>query len=139
VPLGSTTDIEYELALGEPDDGLETAGEQALLALEARFSGVREAAREIVEPPSLSRRAGAALRGVDRSPRLRQSARRAKHGRGAPARRSSSRLYAGAQAHPVAAVATVAISIIVVVHFLAYITVELVCLAALKEYGMRRR
>ena len=54
-------DIEYELALGEPDDRLENAGEQALALLEDRFRGVRDAAREIEEPPSLSRRAGDAL------------------------------------------------------------------------------
>ena len=57
-------EIEYELALGEPDERLEAAGEQALTLLENRFPGVRNAAREIVEPPNLSRRANDALHGI---------------------------------------------------------------------------
>ena len=57
-------DIEYELALGEPDPRLETAGEQALAHLEGRFPGVREAARQVEKPPNVSRRASNALHGA---------------------------------------------------------------------------
>ena len=70
-------EIEYELALGEPDDHLERAGEQALALLEDRFPGVRDAAREIEEPPSLSRRASDALHGIGQTtPRSRPPTRR---------------------------------------------------------------
>jgi hypothetical protein len=61
--------IEYELALGEPEAHLERAGEQALALLEARFPGVRDAARAVEEPPSLSRRASKALYGICPTPR----------------------------------------------------------------------
>ena len=131
-------EIEYELALGEPDDRLENAGEQALALLEDRFPGVRDAAREIEEPPSLSRRAGDALHGVRRqSPRPRPPARNRGHHRRTPARRSWSRLYANAHAHPLPTVATVALSIIVIVHFWAYIALGMIALGALKAYVPR--
>lgn len=133
-------EIEYELALGEPDDRLENAGEQALALLEDRFPGVRNAAREVEEPPSLSRRAGNALHGVRRqTPWPRPPARDRGHHRRTPARRSWSRLYADMRAHPVWAVATVALSVIVIVHFWAYIAVGMIALAGLKAYGVRRR
>jgi hypothetical protein len=54
--------IEYELVLGEPTAAQETQGERALARLEQRFPGVKTAAREVDQPPGLSRRAGARLR-----------------------------------------------------------------------------
>jgi hypothetical protein len=62
--------IEFELALGDPSRHLEAAGERALRILEQRFPGVQAAAREIEEPPSLSRRAGDELRSPRRRHRL---------------------------------------------------------------------
>ncbi len=56
-------DIEYELALGNPDPGDESAGEQALSTLRSRFPGVESAARDVDTPPKLSRRAGASVGG----------------------------------------------------------------------------
>ena len=131
-------EIEYELALGEPNDRLENIGEQALALLEHRFPGVREAARQIEQPPSLSRRAGDALRGVSRPhPRPRPTARRRESKRRALLRRAWSRRCADARAHPLLAVATVALFIIVVVQFWAYIALAVIALAALRAYGVR--
>jgi hypothetical protein len=133
-------DIEYELALGEPGPHSETAGEQALALLENRFPGVREAARQIEEPPSLSRRAGDALHGVRRqSPRPGPPARHRRHHRATPARRSWIRSYRHARAHPLPAAAIATLSVIVIVHFWADITVGVIALAALKAYGVGRR
>jgi hypothetical protein len=130
-------EIEYELALGEPDGDLERAGEQALQLLEDRFPGVRDAAREIDEPPSLSRRASAALHGI--GPTTPQS-RPATPCRTRPRRasRSSHGLYAYARAHPWPAAAMVAFSIVVIVHFLAYIVLGAIALTAIKAWGARR-
>jgi hypothetical protein len=131
-------EIEYELALGEPDDGLENAGEQALGLLEDRFPGVRGAARQIEEPPSLSRRASDALHGVRRrKPQPRPTARRCKREERALPRQSWNRLYAVMHAHPVRAVAMVAFFIIVVVKVWAYMVLGAIALAALKAYGQR--
>jgi hypothetical protein len=98
-------EIEYELALGGPDDHLESVGEQALALLAQRFPRVRQAAREVEEPPSLSRRAGDALHGMSHAQRL--PVRHSKHQVHGRVRRSPSRLFATAHAHPVATVATV--------------------------------
>lgn len=125
-------DIEYELALGEPDDRLESAGQQALALLEDRFPGVREEARQIEEPPSLSRRAGDALHG--RTSPL--PARQWRCDESTLRRRSWDRLY-GMRGHPVLAVATITLVIIVVVKLWAYIVLAVITLAALKRYGER--
>jgi hypothetical protein len=124
-------DIEYELALGEPTDRLEDAGERALAMLEGRFPGVPEVAREIEQPPSLSRQAGDALNAITHSPRPCRLARRSNHVH-RHVRRSPRRLFATARARPVATIATVTVSIIVIVHFWAYIAVAVIALAALK-------
>ena len=125
-------EIENELALGELDDHLEIIGEQALALLEERFPGVREAAREIEEPPSLSRRAGDALDGIRRTPCPRAPTRgRERYHRGS-ARRSGSRLYAHARAHPLPSVATFTLSLVVIAHFWIYIVLGVIALAALK-------
>jgi hypothetical protein len=62
-------DVEFELALGEPRLGLEHAGERALDELERRFPGVKERARDIEEPPALSRAASRRLNGGARTGR----------------------------------------------------------------------
>jgi hypothetical protein len=130
-------DIEYELALGEPSQPLEDAGEQALALLEGRFPGVREAAREIEQPPSLSRRAGDALHGLSCTSRSCRPARRANHQVDRRARRSRSRVFSTVRANPAATVVTVAVSVIVIVHFWAYIAVAVLALAALKASRAR--
>jgi hypothetical protein len=132
-------DIEYELALGEPSDLLEDAGERALALLDGRFPGVREAAREIDQPPSLSRQAGNALHGMSRTRPLRQPARRSKHHVDRRVRHSWSRLVASTRAHPVATVATVTVSAIVIVHFWAYIALAAIALGALNASRARQR
>jgi hypothetical protein len=131
-------DIEYELALGEHDDCLEDVGEQALALLEDRFPGVREAARQIEEPPSLSCRAGAAFHGIERTVALRP---RIAHGR---KRRVRSQLswrwvYAYSRAHPMCAVTMIAVATIVLVNVWAYIVLGLIAVAALKSGGHGRR
>jgi hypothetical protein len=127
-------DIEYELALGEPDDRLENIGEHALAVLESRFPGVREAARQIEEPPSLSRRA-AALHGVrQRTLQPRPAARREQAGL---PKRCWSRLYAYAHAHPVRTLAMAIFFVIVVVKVWAYVLLGVIALAALRAYGNR--
>jgi hypothetical protein len=131
-------DIEYELALGDPSPLLEDAGEHALALLEGRFPGVREAAREIEQPPSLSRQAGNALHGITHTPRPCRPARRSKHHFHRRVRRSPSRLFATARAQPVATVAAVTVSIIVIVHFWGYIALAVIADAALKRYRVRR-
>lgn len=131
-------DIEYELALGEPDDRLETAGEQALATLEDRFPGIREEAREIEEPPSVSRRAGDTLHGVrQQRPRRRGSPRRPKRHRRTQPGRSWSLLCAHARSHPVYAVVVMAFFIIVIVNLGAYIVLGMIACAALKTYRQR--
>jgi hypothetical protein len=131
-------DIEYELALGEPDNRLENLGEQALALLENRFPGVQEAARQIDEPPSLSRQAGDALHRVrQRTPQPRPTARRPQAG---PRQRSRSRLYASVHAHPLRTVAMVTffiIIIIIVIKLWAYMLLGVITLAAIKAYGRR--
>jgi hypothetical protein len=132
-------DIEYELALGDPGPRLEAAGEQALGHLEEGFPGVREAARQIEEPPSLSRRAGDALHGVRRrTPQRRPTARQRKgEEEAALPRWSWNRLYADMHAHPVCAVVMLAFFIIVIVNVWAYMVPVAIALAALKAYGRR--
>jgi hypothetical protein len=125
-------DIEYELALGEPDEHLEDAGERALALLEGRFPGVREAARELTQPPSLSRQAGDALRDMSPIALPRRPARRSNHHVHRRGRCSRSGLVARARAHPVATVATVTVLTFVVVHFWAYMALAVVVIAALK-------
>jgi hypothetical protein len=126
-------DIEYELALGEPDDRLESAGEQALALLEDRFPGVQEAARQIEEPPSLSRRAVDALHGVtQRTPQPQPTARQCKSEEVALSLRT--RLNAYRHAHPARAVVITIFFIIVVVKLWACIVVAVIALAAIKTY-----
>jgi hypothetical protein len=132
-------DIEYELALGEPDDHLETIGEQALVLLEERFPGVRQAALEIEQPPSLSRRASDALRDMSPIALPSRPARRPNHYDRGCVRRSRSRLFAGARAHPVATIATVTVLTFVIVHFWAYITLAVIAIVALKASHARQR
>jgi hypothetical protein len=132
-------DIEYELALGDPSPLLEDAGERALALLEGRFLGVRESAREIEQPPSLSRGAGEALHGMSCTPRPCRPARRPNHRVDRRARRSRSRVFSTVRANPAATVVTVAISIIVIVHFWAYIAVAVIALGALKTSRARQR
>jgi hypothetical protein len=130
-------DIEYELALGEPGPRLETAGEQALAHLECRFPGVRKAARQIEEPPSLSRRAGDALHGVrERTPLPRRTAGRCKREQALP-RWSWNRLYSHMRAHPIRAVAVVTLVIIVAVKLWPYLVVAVITLAARKARRQR--
>jgi hypothetical protein len=121
--------IEYELALGEPDKPLEEVGEQALALLEERFPGVREAAREIEQPPSLSRRAASGLHGIGARPRRPPSRSTIRRGW----RRSRSWLLENARAHPVATIATVTVVTIVIVHFWVYVALGVVALAVLKR------
>jgi hypothetical protein len=78
-------DIGYELALGEPTAVQERQGELALELLERRFPGVKAAAREVEQPPSLSRQAGQQLRNGATAIRPR------------PARPREPRLHDGAQ------------------------------------------
>jgi hypothetical protein len=131
-------DIEYELALGEPDDRLETAGEHALTLLEARFLGIREEARRIEEPPSLSRRAGDALHGVRRrTPQPRPTVRECNREHAAPPRWSWKQLYSYMHGHPRRAVVIVALFTIVVVKLWVYIVLGVIMLAALKSYEQR--
>ena len=133
-------EIEYELALGEPDDRLENAGEQALALLEDRFPGVRNAAREVEEPPSLSRRAGNALHGVRRNPvatTARPRPRAPPPHPGATFMESAVRRHAcaprlGGRDGRVSRLSAI-------VHFWAYIAVGMIALAGLKAYGVRRR
>jgi hypothetical protein len=125
-------DIEYELALGEPGPRLETAGERALAHLEERFPDVRDAARQVEAPPSLSRRAGDALYGVrQQAQRPRPTSRRAELAMG---RRPREQLYAYMHAHPVGAVAIVVLLIIVVVKLWVYVVLGVVAIAALRKY-----
>jgi hypothetical protein len=131
-------DIEYELALGEPDDHLENAGEHALAVLEGRFPGVREAAREIEHPPSLSRRAGDALHEAGRTPSPHLPACRSKHQVHRRIWPSRSRLFASARAHPLATVATVIVCTIVIVHIWAYIALALIALVAVRASRARQ-
>lgn len=131
-------DIEYELALGEPSDVLEDAGERALALLEGRFRGVREAAREIEQPPSLSRQASDALYRMGRIRRPRPPVHRTN--RHVPGRmRAWSGLFAAARAHPITTVAGAAVSIVVIVHFWAYIALAAIALAALNATHARRK
>jgi hypothetical protein len=131
-------DIEYELALGEPEPRLETAGEHALAHLENRFPGIREAARQIEEPPSLSRRAGEALHGVRRTtPHQRPTARQRKYEEAPLSRRSWIQLYASVHAHPVRAVAIAIFFVVVVVKLWTYILLVVIALAAFKAYVRR--
>jgi hypothetical protein len=111
-------DIEYELALGEPDDHLEVVGEEALELLEERLPGVRAAAREIKEPPSLSHRAIRALDPVARPSRRPWLPARRRPGH---AVQPSGRLLAFGIDHPLLAIGTIALSIVVIVHFLTYV------------------
>jgi hypothetical protein len=129
-------DIEYELALGEPDDHLELIGEQALVLLERRFPGVRDTARTIEEPPSMSRRASDALHSTGRAAARSRPAtpRRARTSR---ASRPSHELYLHAGAHPVLAVAMIAVAIVVIVHLLTYIVLGTIGLTALKTLRTR--
>jgi hypothetical protein len=55
-------DIEFELALGALTAEQEVQGEAPPELLEQRYPGVREAAREVDQPPSPFRRAGRRLR-----------------------------------------------------------------------------
>jgi hypothetical protein len=127
-------DIEFELALGEPSDRLEDACERALALLENRFPGVRDAAREIEDPPSLSRRASDALHSITQT-RPRPPAHRRPHPRRVS--RSSRRLYAHGRAHPLLALAMVTFAIFVIVHYLIYIVLGAIALSALKARGAR--
>jgi hypothetical protein len=129
-------DIEYELALGEPEERLERAGEQALALLQDRFPGVRDAARKIEDPPCLSRRAGEALHGISRATQRAQPHPLERPGT-ASATRPSRLLYAHARAHPVLAVAMVAVAIVVIVHYLTYIALGTIALTAIKARGAR--
>jgi hypothetical protein len=109
-----------------------------LAHLEERFPGVREAARQIEEPPSLSRRAGDALHGVrQRTPQPRPTARQSKHEEVALPRPRWNQLYAYMHAHPVRAVAMVTFFIIVVVKIWAYIVLAVIALGALNTYARR--
>jgi hypothetical protein len=128
-------DVEYELALGEPGPRLETAGEEALAHLERRFPGVREAARQIEEPPSLSRRAGDALHGVrQRTPPPRRTADGHKREPVARTRWSRHRLYTELHAHPGRTAVIATLVIIAVVKLWACIVVAVIALTALKSY-----
>jgi hypothetical protein len=130
-------DIEYELALGEPDGRLEDAGERALALLEDRFPGVRDAAREIEEPPSLSRRAADALGGIPiRDPR--RPVRCSNHHIHRPFGRSRTWLVASGREHPVATITTVTVAAIVIVHFWAYIALAVTGVAAFKASRARQ-
>jgi hypothetical protein len=129
-------DIEYELALGEPEHHLELIGEQALVLLEDGFPGVRVVARTIEEPPSLSRRAGDALHGIGH-PTARALPAAPQSARTYPASRTSRELYTRIRAHPAFAVATVATAIVVIVHFLTYIVLGAIALTAID--GLRAR
>jgi hypothetical protein len=98
-------DVEQELALGSYSEDDADAGENALSILEERFPGVRTAARNVTDPPALSRSAKRQAdgpgeddrddeddsdereRGVDRAPRSSRSS----SGRGRNAARSSRR------------------------------------------------
>lgn len=122
-------DIEYELALGEPSDRLETIGEHALTLLEERFPGVQEAARQIEQPPSLSRRASDALYGCCRTAPRPSAGRRRKRERRVLTRQAWSRLCAQADAHPRYAVATLVVLIVVIVNFWAYAVLGMTALA----------
>ena len=127
-------DIEYELALGEVDDRLETAGENALVLLEDRFAGVRDAARRIEEPPSLSRRATLALHGSGRDtlrPRL------PAHGN-THAGIVSPRAWRRPHVQLLVALPVVALSLIVIVHFLPYIVLTAIALGAVNACRVRR-
>lgn len=131
-------DIEYELALGEPDDRSENLGEQALALLEGRFPGVQKAARQIEEAPRLSRRAGDALHGVHRrTPQPPQAARQHQSKGGPLPRRSWNRVYDSMHAHPVCAFVIITFFIIVVVKVWAYIALGAIALAALNAYEPR--
>jgi hypothetical protein len=129
-------EIEYELALGEPEDHLESIGEQALVLLEQRFPGIRRAAREIEEPPSLSRRAGYALHGMSRPDVPAWAARHPKHH---VHRHSRSRLLVNARAHPAATLATVTVSTILIVHFWTYIALAVIAFAAIRASRVGQR
>jgi hypothetical protein len=131
-------DIEYELALGEPDEPLETIGEHALALLEDRFPGVRQAAREIEQPPSLSRRAANGLHGIGTRPPRRPSRSTVQHGQRRWGR-SRSWLLANARAHPVATIATVTALTFVVVHVWVYMALTVIAIAALKASHARQR
>ena len=50
-------DVEHELALGEPTPEDEAAGESALRILEGHHPGIKDEARDVEAPPSLSQRA----------------------------------------------------------------------------------
>jgi len=126
-------DIEYELALGEPDDHLETIGEQSLVTLEKRFPGVRAAAREIEEPPSLSRRAkprwsSSPYRDSDHGP---------VHAVTPPRLAPVASACAYGLAHPMSAVAAIVLSVVLIVHFLTYAALGALTVVALKAYGRR--
>jgi hypothetical protein len=130
-------DIEYELALGEPGPRLEIAGEAALAHLERRFPGVRQAARQIEEPPNLSRRASDALHEVRRRvPQPRPTTRQPQRAPTSLSRPSWNRLYAYSHSHR-AAGAIITFVIIMVVKLWAYMVLAVIALAALKTYQRR--
>jgi hypothetical protein len=115
---------------------LERIGEHALTLLEDRFPGVKEAARAIEEPPSLSRRAGDALYGLGRvTARSRPAAPR--RAPGSASRRPLNRVAQHALAHPLLALAVTVVSIVVIVHFLTYIVLGAIALTALRARGAR--
>ena len=138
VPPGSTTTSSTSWRSANPGPRLETAGEQALAQLENRFPGVREAARQIEEPPSLSRRAGDALHGVHRGTQQPPPiARQGERSEVAPPRWSRSRLHAYMRAHPACAVGMAAFLIIVVVKLWVYMVLGAIALTAVKTYTQR--
>jgi hypothetical protein len=118
---------------------LEDAGERALTLLEDRFPGVLEAARQIEEPPSLSRQAATALHGMSPTRDSLQPASRSNHHADRRLRRSRGRLVANMRTHPVATMATVTALTIMIVHFWAYIALVLIAIAALKASHAWRR
>ena len=131
-------DIEYELALGKPDPRLETAGEQALAHLDGRFPGIRDAARQIEEPPNLSRRAGDALQGViRRAPQRQPTAHQCERERATLPRWSWNRLYAAIHTDPLRAAATITFVIIVVVKLWPYMMLAGIALVACRMYRQR--
>jgi hypothetical protein len=87
-------DLEYELAFSDNEEDYER-GERALRELEQRFPGIERQAREITDPPKLSRRAGENLHGgrqhhapLQAKPR-RQAQAAARAGAGSPLARAT--------------------------------------------------
>lgn len=125
-------DIEYELALGDPSRRQEQDGEHALELLERRFPDVREAARDVDRPPSMSRRASQQRYGAPTPRRPTPSRPRPRRPRRGYRRRRLSgrtRLW----------VATAAIVLVVVALEYWYLIVALVAIVAVLRQRWRLR